>query len=98
MVANFVYRNDVDGLINAALGGNAKRSVAAQSLNVHAADFEACTFKQKAVVVELDTPVEQVAHSVVTKLRPEFRLPLLEPRLVDFAGVNFDFVNPPKLS
>ena len=44
MVADFVDRNDVDGLINAPLGGNAKRSVATNCLNVHAGDFETSAF------------------------------------------------------
>ena len=58
MVANFVYWDYVDGFINAALGGNTQRRVAANRLNVHAADFESGTFKQKAVIIYLDTPVE----------------------------------------
>ena len=50
VVADFVDRNNVDGLINPSLGGNAQGCVAANCLNVHAADFESGAFKQKAVV------------------------------------------------
>lgn len=93
VVADFVDWNNVDGLIDSPLGGNAKGSVAANCLYVHSADFESDTFKQKAIVVKLDTPVEQITNTVVAQFRLEFVLPLLEPRLVDLACVNFDFVN-----
>lgn len=93
VIADFVNLNDVDGFINAPLGGNAKRSVATNRLNIHAADFETGTFKQKAVVVELDTPIEEVTNAVKAQFGLEFGLPFLEPRLVDFARVDFDFVN-----
>ena len=58
MVADFVDRNNVDRLINPALLSNTKTRIAAQSLNIHAADFETDAFKQKAIIIYLDTPIE----------------------------------------
>ena len=93
-VADFINWDNVDGFINVPFGDNAQGSVSTDCLNIHSGDFETSAFQQHAIINQLNSPIKQISHAVIAKLGTEFRLSLLEPRFIDFAGVDFDFVNP----
>lgn len=65
----------------------------ANGLNEHVIYCEISTFEQKAVVIELNRPVDNVANTVKAELGKEFVLSLFDVGFVNFARVNFGFVN-----
>ena len=65
----------------------------ANGLNEHAIYCEISAFEQKAVVIESNRPVDNVANTVKAELGTEFVLSLFDVGFVNFARVNFGFVN-----
>lgn len=73
MVADAIDVDEINGFSNAALGSSFEIGISANGLNDHAVDFEALFLEKQAIVVELNSPIEGIFHSVITKLFTEFR-------------------------
>lgn len=80
-------------LCDAVFSSNVELRIVANGLNEHTIDCETSAFEQKAVVIDLNHPVDNVANTVKAEFGTEFVLSLFDVGFVNFARFNFGFVN-----